>query len=79
MSVVEAAVDDWMKGLIAREQAALAQVGSVRLSNSQRMALCDVLIFYMTRTDQPQEFIDVAFGVTTTTSDLLNLLVLVRP
>ena len=46
---------------------------SLRLTNSQRMALTDVLLSYIQLTDQPQEFLDVAKDITTTTGDLLRL------
>lgn len=45
----------------------------LRLTRSQQMALIDVLIAYVRLADQPQEFVDVANNVTTTTGELLRL------
>lgn len=41
------------------------------ITESERMALCDVLIDYMLREDHIQEWTDVARGVTTTVEGLL--------
>ena len=44
----------------------------LRLTRSQQMALVDILIAYM-RSDDVQEFVDVAADVTTTPGELLRL------
>jgi len=45
----------------------------LRLTRSQQMALVDILIAYV-RSDDVQEFVDVANDVTTTTGELLRLI-----
>lgn len=45
----------------------------LRLSRSQQMALVDILIAYMVRGDDVQEFLDVSTGTTTTVGDLLRI------
>jgi len=45
----------------------------VRLTLSQRMALADIIALHMTALDEPQEFIDVSSDVTTTSGELLRL------
>lgn len=45
----------------------------VKLTESQRMALVDILIVYI-RLDEPQEFVDVVRNVTTKTGELLKLM-----
>jgi isopropylmalate/homocitrate/citramalate synthase len=44
----------------------------LRLTRSQQMALVDILIAYI-RSDDVQEFIDVANDVTTTPGELLRI------
>jgi hypothetical protein len=49
------------------------------ISESERMALCDILLDYIKRDDHLQEFHDVTRGTTTTIEQLLARLVSEQP
>ena len=44
------------------------------VTNSQRMALTDILLAYSMLRDQPQEFVDVVEDRTTTVGELIRLM-----
>ena len=45
----------------------------IRLTRSQQMALANILVHYALLKDQPQNFVDLAEDVVTTTGELLTL------